>query len=116
MGCRHYYDCLLLGFLLSFLCSSRLAAQSIPIEVGIQLTGTHLHKLDQTPLGIGGRALFQFAPGTSLDIACDFRPCHLLPRVHSSVLSATWRRPSRFSLGPRLFLRALLSTRSWRLR
>src|SRR5439155_18607027 len=53
-------------------CSSRLAAQSIPIEVGIQLTGTHLHKLDQTPLGIGGRALFQFAPGTSLDTGLTY--------------------------------------------
>ena len=87
MGCRYYCDrlrrefsaapsrhwhnsrlrILPFGLLLSFLCSSRLHAQSIPIELGVQLTGTHLHKLDQTPLGIGGRAFFEFARGTSSD-------------------------------------------------
>ena len=87
MGCRYYCDrlrrefsaapsrhwrnsrlrILPFGLLLSFLCSSRLHAQSIPIELGVQLTGTHLHKLDQTPLGIGGRSFFEFARGTSSD-------------------------------------------------
>src|SRR5213593_3232440 len=53
--------------LLTFLTSSSLPAQSFPIEVGIQLTGTHLHKLDQTPVGIGGRVFLEFARSTSLD-------------------------------------------------
>ena len=56
------------GFAVLWLfCSFPLHSQSIPLEIGIQVTGTHLHKLDQTPLGVGGRLLFDFAKSTSLD-------------------------------------------------
>lgn len=40
---------------------------SNPVEVGVQLTGTHLHKIDKAPLGIGGRFFLNFTERTSLD-------------------------------------------------
>lgn len=40
---------------------------SNPVELGVQLTGTHLHKIDQAPVGIGGRFFLNFTEHTSLD-------------------------------------------------
>ena len=38
-----------------------------PVELGVQLTGTHLHKIDMAPLGIGARFFLNFTEHTSLD-------------------------------------------------
>ena len=47
----------------------RAGAQSPPgpLELGIQATGTHLHKIDEAPVGVGGRFFFNFAKGSALD-------------------------------------------------
>ncbi len=50
----------------------RADAQSPPappgrLELGIQATGTHLHKIDEAPVGAGGRVFFNFAKGSALD-------------------------------------------------
>jgi hypothetical protein len=37
------------------------------LELGVGLTGTHLHKIDQAPVGPGGRVLFNFTRGLALD-------------------------------------------------
>jgi hypothetical protein len=37
------------------------------LELGIDLTGTHLHKIDQAPVGPGARVLFNFTRGFALD-------------------------------------------------
>ena len=37
------------------------------LELGVDLTGTHLHKIDQAPVGPGGRVLFNFTRGLALD-------------------------------------------------
>lgn len=37
------------------------------LELGLQLTGVHLHKLHETPYGIGGRVFWNFTPNVSLD-------------------------------------------------
>src|SRR5262245_19324693 len=56
------------GFAVLFLlCTPDVHGQSYRLEAGIQLTGTHLHKLDEAPLGIGGRLFFDFAESTSID-------------------------------------------------
>ena len=38
-----------------------------PAELGIQLTGVHLHKIDEAPLGVGARFIFNFSAHTALD-------------------------------------------------
>ena len=40
---------------------------SNPVELGIQLTGVHLHKIDDAPVGLSGRFLFNLTERTSLD-------------------------------------------------
>ena len=40
---------------------------SNPVELGIQLTGVHLHKIDEAPFGIGARFFYNFREHTSLD-------------------------------------------------
>ena len=57
------------GFWFLFLASSpcSLFAQSSPWEAGIDVTGVHLHKIDETPIGIGGRIFLNFNENTSLD-------------------------------------------------
>jgi hypothetical protein len=37
------------------------------IELGVDVTGTHLHKIDQTPTGVGARFLYNFSPKLALD-------------------------------------------------
>src|SRR5438874_9541269 len=49
---------------LSSICSY---AQTKPFELGIDLTGTHLHKIDEAPVGIGIRALVNLNQGNALD-------------------------------------------------
>ena len=42
-------------------------AQSTPFELGVDVTGTHLHKIDEAPVGAGARFFFNFARGIALD-------------------------------------------------
>jgi len=44
-----------------------LHAQTASFEIGLGITGTHLHKIDETPVGIGARFLYNFTPGIALD-------------------------------------------------
>jgi hypothetical protein len=37
------------------------------IEVGVDVTGTHLHKIDQAPTGAGARFLYNLSPNLALD-------------------------------------------------
>lgn len=37
------------------------------LELGVDLTGTHLHKIDRAPVGPGGRVLLNFTRGLALD-------------------------------------------------
>jgi hypothetical protein len=37
------------------------------IEIGVSLTGTHLHKIDDAPVGIGARFLFHFNEHAAAD-------------------------------------------------
>ncbi|HYR88916.1 MAG TPA: hypothetical protein VE422_32885 [Terriglobia bacterium] len=41
--------------------------QSSPVELGVQVTGAHLHKIDITPVGIGARLFLNFTDRASLD-------------------------------------------------
>jgi len=36
-------------------------------EIGIGVTGTHLHKIDEAPVGIGGRVFLNFARTAAID-------------------------------------------------
>ena len=36
-------------------------------ELGVGVTGTHLHKIDEAPVGVGGRLFLNFSSGTALD-------------------------------------------------
>src|SRR5262245_59073911 len=36
-------------------------------EVGVQLTGVHLHKIDKTPIGIGGRFSYNLSRNVAVD-------------------------------------------------
>ena len=44
------------------------------LELGLQVTGVHLHKLHETPFGIGGRALVILKPGLALDAEVTHYP------------------------------------------
>jgi hypothetical protein len=50
------------------MCCGLAFAQQSRIEVGLQVTGVHLHKLHETPYGFGGRALFGLTSAISLDM------------------------------------------------
>ena len=65
--------CIVLLFLVP---ASRAYAQDRrgPIEVGFQVTGVHLHKIDETPLGFGGRVLIDFHRRFGLDAEVDHYP------------------------------------------
>jgi hypothetical protein len=41
--------------------------QSWPVELGVQVTGVHLHKIDVTPVGIGARLFLNFTERVALD-------------------------------------------------
>ena len=43
-------------------------------EVGVQLTGLHLHKIDEGPVGFGGRFHYQFFPLLSSDVEWTHYP------------------------------------------
>jgi len=47
--------------------SAHSLAQNTPFELGLDVTGTHLHKIDEAPVGVGARFLFNFAGGIALD-------------------------------------------------
>ncbi len=36
-------------------------------EIGMGVTGTHLHKIDEAPVGLNGRFFLNFTPSTALD-------------------------------------------------
>ncbi|PYR92923.1 MAG: hypothetical protein DMG19_02390 [Acidobacteria bacterium] len=44
-----------------------LFAAIFPFEIGAVLTGTHLHKIDEAPIGIGARFLYNFTKQFALD-------------------------------------------------
>jgi hypothetical protein len=52
---RNWVSCILL----CLICSR--------LEVGVQVTGTHLHKIDEAPVGIGGRIFLDLTKGTAID-------------------------------------------------
>lgn len=43
-------------------------------EAGIKITGVHLHKLHETPFGIGGRFLFNLKPAHAIDAEVVYYP------------------------------------------
>lgn len=53
--------------LLGVVSTMKAQTHSPSLELGIQATGTHLHKIDETPLGGGVRVFFNFARSTALD-------------------------------------------------
>ena len=50
------------------------AAAQGRFEAGIQFTSVHLHKLHETPFGIGGRFLFNFESRYALDVEVTHYP------------------------------------------
>ena len=55
------------AFLIVYSASPLARAQSTPFELGIDVTGTHLHKIDEAPIGIGARFLYDFTNKIALD-------------------------------------------------
>ena len=59
------------GFAISFftlwLFSFCAHAQTKPLELGVDITGTHLHKIDEAPVGVGLRALVNLNEGNAVD-------------------------------------------------
>jgi hypothetical protein len=53
-------------FVTTFLCP--LASAASLIELGIDVTGTHLHKIDEAPTGAGARFFYNFASSSALDM------------------------------------------------
>ena len=37
-------------------------------EIGAGVTGTHLHKIDEAPVGVSGRLFLNFTPSVALDV------------------------------------------------
>jgi len=56
-----------LSLLCACLCLCPAIANSQRLELGIDITGTHLHKIDQAPVGPGGRLLWNFNGALALD-------------------------------------------------
>ena len=50
-----------------FLCVLWLFVAIFPFEIGAVMTGTHLHKIDETPTGAGARFLYNFTRHIALD-------------------------------------------------
>jgi hypothetical protein len=46
------------------------------LELGVQLTGIHLHKLDEAPFGVGARFFLKFAAHTALDTEFTHYPAN----------------------------------------
>jgi hypothetical protein len=55
----------------SSICAS---AQTRSLELGVDVTGTHLHKIDEAPVGVGVRALVNLNPGNALDVEATKYP------------------------------------------
>jgi len=53
---------------LCILWTCEVEAQTLPIEVGVDLTGTHLHKIDDAPVGIGARVIVDLQNGAAIDL------------------------------------------------
>ena len=51
-----------------------LSANGQDFEFGIQLTGLHLHKIDEGPVGIGGRLHYELLPLLSSDVEVTHYP------------------------------------------
>src|SRR5262245_16891978 len=45
-----------------------------PLELGIVITGAHLHKIDETPVGFGGRALLDVSKRVAFDFEATRYP------------------------------------------
>jgi hypothetical protein len=58
--------CLLCFFVAVFFCPLSLTASQI--ELGVDATGTHLHKIDEAPTGAGARFLYNVSPSTAFDV------------------------------------------------
>jgi len=43
-------------------------------EVGVGVTGTHLHKIDEAPIGIYGRLFFNFSRSAAVDVEATRYP------------------------------------------
>jgi len=52
--------------MLRFLCIVCLLCSS-QLELGFDVTGTHLHKIDQAPVGVGARVLLNFSRNIAFD-------------------------------------------------
>ncbi len=52
---------------LCFACSLPLSLNAQQLELGAGVTGTHLHKIDQAPVGISGRMFWNFTRDAALD-------------------------------------------------
>jgi hypothetical protein len=53
-----------------------LALNSSNPELGVQLTGVHLHKLDEAPFGIGARFFLNFTGHTAVDTELTHYPAN----------------------------------------
>jgi hypothetical protein len=64
------------GFLLVLLAilALRAAASAQSLQLGVQLTGVHLHKLHESPLGIGGRFHYNITPLIAPDLEFTYYP------------------------------------------
>ncbi len=53
--------------LLLLIAAANADCHSSPVELGIQVTGVHLHKIDITPVGIGARLFLNFTERAAVD-------------------------------------------------
>jgi hypothetical protein len=53
---------------LGILCLFCLSAHAAHLELGVDVTGTHLHKIDQAPTGVGGRLFWNFTKNVAADV------------------------------------------------
>ena len=75
--CQHYWVkiALVLACGLTFFASDAGAQDRHgPFELGFQITGVHLHKIDETPFGIGARVLIDISKRIALDAEVDHYP------------------------------------------
>ena len=62
------------GAAVLFVLSFAVAAGAQKYELGVQLTGMHLHKIDEAPLGIGARFNYNFMPLLASDVELTHYP------------------------------------------
>src|SRR5690242_5775997 len=63
-----------LGLILVLCSVFPLAGTTQKYELGIQLTGMHLHKIDEAPFGIGARFHYNFLPLLASDVELTHYP------------------------------------------